>query len=326
MILTIWHLLALRSSTTPPLERLVSASIFSRSSRVRNIPRSIFEHFSASDPTVEHLFTHMATNFTHLSVILEHSAFVGPIQCQKGGLAVSFNTSQAFEFVKKSWTTSPRFVLFSHSAICTGESKGQREYWLVSSSTFLDATETASLKATELDLRDALHGANLSWGNYQPSRNTSAPFKDSKGAAATEYLHPKPGSNPSRKEAITRRQTGSLSCGSPNSSSINGLPTASCGPDFDLMLDNALDYMSFNGSNFSSSLQSLAPDLGDYNSSDYQLANLTNGSIPVRRHAAVERRFSFGDFFSGLTEAVVTVFQKAAEVISVSDLNNKGTF
>lgn len=59
-------------------------------------------------------------------------------------------------------------------------------------------------------------------------------------------------------------------CGTPTASIIDGFPVAPCGDNVDDALDDAIGYLPFDDENYSASLQSFAPGLGNFGLGDYQ--------------------------------------------------------
>jgi hypothetical protein len=76
-----------------------------------------------------------------------------------------------------------------------------------------------------------------------------------------------------------------LGCAAPPSSQIDSFPTALCGSSFDTELDLELGYLNFTTDDFSASLKSAAPGLGDFNVTDYQ-----DDEIVQENNTAIERR------------------------------------
>jgi hypothetical protein len=199
----------------------------------------------------------MHSTFSKASVVLEHSAYIGKISCTRGGMVIPFTEETAYTTAKTHWPSSGGFVIVSHTAQCGQDKSGQRTHWTIQKAEAHDRDQTITVLATEIELEQALHGAHLQYGMYQPQKEFPSGGDKSK----------------------LRRQVSSPmgTCGTPPASTPSGIPATYCGAGFDQRLDSELGFLSFaTPEEFSASLRIIAPHLDDYTQSDYDIANLVD--------------------------------------------------
>jgi hypothetical protein len=176
----------------------------------------------------------------------------------------SFSTAAAFETAQNSWNVT--FMLVTHTSGCdAANSTAERAFFLVEKVTFDNGSLSVSLEVVEICLEGAVTDITINYGTYLPSGNGTA------DGANTTYT----GSDSSVD----------LGCAAPPSSLIDGFPTAPCGSSFDTEPDLELGYLKFTTDDFSASLKSAAPGLGDFNVTDYQ-----DDDIVRENNTAIERR------------------------------------
>lgn len=102
------------------------------------------------------------------SVVLEHSAYVGTVQCDQEGMTVPFTNAKAYDLVFQTWEKTGGFALVCHKAQCGQDKSGQRVYWQANQVIFNNYTRTALVRAREIELAQALTHVNLTYGVWQP--------------------------------------------------------------------------------------------------------------------------------------------------------------
>lgn len=159
----------------------------------------------------------LTVTFKYPSVVLDHSIYVTSI-CSNTSLTATFNSSAAFTQAQSSWPNTT-FILVTSA--CTTD--GQNGIFLATSVSFSGTALTAIATGSVVELVDVFDDMGLDFGAI-PSGTSS---------------------NSTANSTTTATNT----CGTPNTSSINGLPAVACGPSFDQSLDDYLGYYSGDDAN-----------------------------------------------------------------------------
>ena len=273
--------------------------------------------------TTSHFYGTLTAYYCKPAVVLENSAFVGDVKCQPGGLHVTFTTPSAFQHAQSTWSIEETLIIVSHSLDC---GNGQRSYWNVELVNFIESTRSASIQAAEIALEQALEGGDITWGDYEPTTTSASSPESTSGSSASgsipPYYSPPSGATGGLTGNSTGAQTGNSACGVPPAPTIYGFPTAPCGDNFDTQLDETIGYLSFDNSSFSSSLEDIAPGLGDYDSDDYGLDDISEmrNSTPTKRQLSrrsqrLQKRFYVPSFLQKAVNTVSKAIDKGLDAV-----------
>ena len=282
-----------------------------------------FTDISFIDPSEQHLFGQLSTNFSYPSVVLEHSVYVQLTTLDGAGLLITFSSADAYVYAKESWSAIPTFVLVTYTE-GIGNSSDQRAFWLIQK-IIAGAYQNAILaEAKELAIENAISGIDMAWGTHTPTNSTGMNSSMSNSGSGTTTGSQ--GSGNGTKSGATNFLTGSGSssassstnatCGQPPASTIEEFPAAKCGAsDFDEILDDAIGYLDFNDTrDFDSSIEDFAPGLTDDNASDYE----DELSSKLRRRVKLHRR----GWFSSIVRKVAGVSDDSSFANNVEILIN----
>jgi PAN domain len=167
---------------------------------------------STGNSTAPETVAKLSLTFQYPSVVLDHSIFI-TASCSGGVLTALFSTSQSFAQAQSTWPVGKSFLLITGDPSC-GDGT-QNSFFLATSVTFSAGSKTASALGSIVDLVDIFEDMGLDFGTVH-SNGTSG-----SNSTAAPYV-----------------------CGSPGNSTIDGLPTAPCGTNFDQALNNQLGYYS----------------------------------------------------------------------------------
>jgi hypothetical protein len=154
----------------------------------------------------------LTITFLYPSVPLDHSIYI-TTSCSAGQLFAVFNSSAAFAAAQSTWPTGTEFILITAATSC--ENGTQNSFFLATSVAFSTGDTTAIATGTIVDMVDIFDDLGLDFGAIPTNSTTGA------NSTAAAYV-----------------------CGSPDNSTIDGLPTVPCGLDFDQTLDDYLGYYS----------------------------------------------------------------------------------
>ncbi|EKG21794.1 hypothetical protein MPH_00713 [Macrophomina phaseolina MS6] len=254
------------------------------------------------------LFALMQANFTYPSIILDNSQYILSISCVTGGLQIAFSNAEAFKYAQNAWGTAKQFVIVTSSVSCGSAPAGQHTYWLVAGVVFSESSHTAQLDCSELPIEKAIGDVTVTWGTTITSNSTLNGTTAASGNST--YSYGGSGYSNSTGSSSTSGSSSGSSCSTPPAATISGFPAAPCGDGFDKALDDKLGYYDFT-SDFSGSLEDIAPGLGDYSASDYGDDDVVSSarrrrslSHTAHARAVIEKRL-FGI-------SIKAVFQKVA--------------
>jgi hypothetical protein len=157
-----------------------------------------------------HQFGNIAVNFSVPTVVLEHSRYIGKVQCTPQGMRVYITNSEAYAVVFRTWSKTGGFALICHEAQCGEDPNGHRIYWKANQVLFNSYTRTAVVQATEVDLSEVLTHVNLTYGVWQP--------QDPVLATATRKRSPSGGRTVSK---VVRADPPTTTCGDLPDSTIS---------------------------------------------------------------------------------------------------------
>jgi hypothetical protein len=212
------------------------------------------------DPSPDSLVVHLNVSFPAPTVILDHSMFIANVVLNGSTATVTFTTLTALQYAYQHWNPYPELLLVTDAV----SSDPQRDYLLVTSPTWSDATLSVSFTAELQHPSDTFHEFTVNWGgvgNQGKSENNNnghsgngPPENGHPGNGPPENGHPgngPPGNNgPSRTSQsstspTTRSSTATTiptACSKPAAPVIGGLPAAPCGYYFDKTLDQNIGY------------------------------------------------------------------------------------
>lgn len=211
------------------------------------------------DTSIEHQFAEMNLTYQYPTVVLPHSAYVSGIQCLPNGqgLEIDFNSTDAYNYVKSHWTNGS-FLLVTYSLGCeanTGEEAGDHVYWLVKDLVYDDGKLSVRVDAAEVAYEDAMDEVHLIWGNNVPQGGNGTDVSISHSAGDGS-----PSTGSYNYNVSSPTTGGNSTCAAPPPN-LN-LPTAPCGPDFDVVLDSEIGYFDFDNDE-ATDLEQFAPGLGN---------------------------------------------------------------
>ena len=189
------------------------------------------------------------------------------MHCTGQDLRISFTDQEGYDFARRAWRDETNFILSTYAEGC-GTLKDQRTFWLIDHLTFGSDCNTCvtAVAQYEINPKDALRDVDVTWGTYTPNVV----------AKAKRALRDK------RQVVASSKSTGD--CGKAPSDKIDGFPSATCNSStFDQDLDDKIGYLSFGEDDYSGSLKSFAPGLGDYAAEDNE------------GFGTLRRRFSYYD-------------------------------
>jgi len=288
---------------------------------------------SQKDPGVQHQFSHLDTQFSSPSVVLEHSNYVqsvapGP---QGSGLSVTFTCPEAFNHAQEQWSSTPDLMLVTYTD-GVGSCNDQRTFWSAQDLTYDASTNSIQCGCKEIAIEEAIVHVDMVWGTYSPPENSttgsgtgssggnggttggssSGPNSGSGTSGSGGSSTGGSGSGPTGGGAGTSGAGNSTSlgsgnsttggCGAPPAPTISGFPAATCGAtDFDQQLDSEIGYLDFTN-NFSDSLMEFAPGLPDTNPADYQNQPTSKLRRDVYQRSRLQRRGFFSSIASRFTK------------------------
>lgn len=126
------------------------------------------------DPGVQHQFSHLDTQFSSPSVVLEHSNYVqsvapGP---QGNGLSVTFTCPEAFNHAQEQWSTTPDLMLVTYTD-GVGSCDDQRTFWSAQDLTYDASTNSIQCGCKEVAIEEAIVHVDMVWGTYNPADNST---------------------------------------------------------------------------------------------------------------------------------------------------------
>lgn len=154
----------------------------------------------------------LTVTFLYPSVALDHSIYITS-SCSGGQLFAVFNSSAAFAQAQNTWPSGGSFVLITAAASCGNGI--QNSFFLANEVDFSASDTTAIATGSIVDLVDIFDDLGLDFGAI-----------------------------PANATANTNSTVPAYVCGSPDNSTIDGLPAVPCGLDFDQTLDDYLGYYS----------------------------------------------------------------------------------
>lgn len=158
----------------------------------------------------------VAMNYSYPSVVLDHSTYITDISCSSTTISGRINDTAAFQKAQAEWTQNPLlFITSTPSCVPDGESA----FFLLASGVSFGTYQGSFIASgTAAELSDVIDSMAADFGNIDYTPPTSNSTSNS-----------------------------TSSCGTPSSSTVQGLPAASCDQNFDQTLNDALGYYSANG-------------------------------------------------------------------------------
>ena len=239
------------------------------------------------DPSVEHAFAQISSNMSHPCVVLDHSDHVQSVTHGRQGLRIEFANSQAFEYASSSWSAMPSFIIATNTD-GVGATNDQRSFWPVSSFKSQGSENCITAEVhDELPIGEVMEEVAIVWGSYKPVQDTKPSGSESSASATGGSSKPTDGFHPYGAAGDSLGSNGHLNdstCGQPPSSEIDGFPTGVCGSlTFDKDLDDKVGYRDLEDVGDESDLQSFAPGLEDFATSDKDGLRRTRRSQRHRR-------------------------------------------
>ncbi|MCJ1430981.1 hypothetical protein MMC27_000331 [Xylographa pallens] len=116
----------------------------------------------------------IGTNFTHPTVLLEHSNQIKSVKCIKDSISVVFTSLDAFQIAERTWDPKDgSFIVATYHVSCGNVLDGMRSFFKCSTPSFDSDTLSVMLPAvSQLANVEAIKEADVSWGTYSvPSTN-----------------------------------------------------------------------------------------------------------------------------------------------------------
>jgi hypothetical protein len=275
---------------------------------------SFSSYFSNSvlDPGPSSLVVHLNVSFPAPTVILDHSSFVANVSTNNNTIIITFTNLKALQYAYRHWKRFSELILVTKAV----SNDGQREYFLVTLSTWNKAALGVTYTANLLNPSDCLGQFTANWGtpgnpgsppvNTQPGSSgndhSSSPGNDHPGSPGNDHHGSPPGnSGPSTTTQSYESSTPNPTvCSKPTSSVIDGLPAAPCGYYFDEKLDQDIGYYSFSGPQGTQALSSFAPGVTGVVPSDLY--------VPAKKRRALQaiQKRSFGSWLRSVVHVGFT--------------------
>lgn len=186
---------------------------------------------SPADDSADITATIMRLSLTYLysSVALDQSIYIESVTCSGNTITAVFNETEVFSYVKPIWQSYSQILFITAASSCS--SNGQNVFFLTDSSPVCDESlSSCSATGTIEEFASVYSELGADWGAID--------VEDSTASTTT---------------------TSSSACSSPPASEISGLPAASCGTDFDSLLDSQLGFYSSDESDIDSVMALIAP-------------------------------------------------------------------
>jgi hypothetical protein len=269
-----------------------------------------FTNSGVLDQSISQLFATSQTDFSNPAIILSHSSLIKQPHCSSDGiLEIPFINEEAYSYAKKEWQAveGDKLTLVTHSDGCgtsSSEKTDERTYWTAQKNemTFDDDALTIDLIAVEIGHEDAIGGMDIVFGGTDSSSSTSFIKSSGDGNPVTSAL-----------------------CGAPTSDTVDGLPAAKCGTDFDKTLDASNGYYDLtNVSTLGQDIHEIAPGMDD-NASAYEYETSISASSStssklrrrrIRKGPALHRKKSISMIDKrGFFSAPVKFFKKVGSTV-----------
>ncbi|ETS87791.1 hypothetical protein PFICI_01619 [Pestalotiopsis fici W106-1] len=186
---------------------------------------------SPANESAEITATIMRLNLTYLysSIALDQSIYIESVICSGSTITITFNETEIFSYIKPIWQSYSQILFITAATSCSAD--GQNVFFLTGGSPVCqEAMSTCTATGSFEELADVYSEMGADWGAIDVEDSTA-----------------------------TTTTTSSSACSSPPASEISGLPAASCGSDFDSLLDSKLGFYSGDDSDIDSVMALIAP-------------------------------------------------------------------
>lgn len=274
------------------------------------------------DMSMTKLFAALKTNFSEPAVILPHSSLVGPQYCANNVVSIPFINTDAFNYARDQWSLlgNSQFILVTHTDGCNPPEvayQDERTYWQATANQInYDArTNTIDVPAQQVAFEDLVGDLTVNFGPLPTGSQSGSSTNNNNSTTSTGTNSTTPTSN------STSPATNGGCAANPSTTSINGLPAAACGDDFDTTLDQQLGYLDLSDeSTFATDVSEVFPGL-DENTGSYS-DSFEDGYEDDGSLAVPEKRWGLGGLVSGLVSKVVGPVYNAVVPQNVRDKIN----
>ncbi|MCJ1472677.1 hypothetical protein MMC13_001326 [Lambiella insularis] len=109
----------------------------------------------------------IGTNFTHPTVVLEHSDQLRSVKCTPSSISVVFSSLDAFHVAQQNWDPkNESFIVSTYHVGCGNVLDGTRSFFSSLAPTFDQSTLSARLTVSQLSHAEAIQEADVAWGTY----------------------------------------------------------------------------------------------------------------------------------------------------------------
>ncbi|KAF3009213.1 hypothetical protein E8E14_007544 [Neopestalotiopsis sp. 37M] len=171
----------------------------------------------------------LSLTYLYSSIALDQSIYIESVTCAGNMISATFNDTEIFSYIKPIWQSYSQILFITAARSCSSD--GQNVFLLTSGSPVCDeAMSTCTATGTFEELANVYSELGADWGAIEVDDSTA-----------------------------TTTTSSSSACSSPPASEISGLPAASCGSDFDSLLDSKLGFYSGDDSDIDSVMALIAP-------------------------------------------------------------------
>ncbi|KAI9163909.1 Leucinostatins biosynthesis cluster protein T [Paramyrothecium foliicola] len=190
-------------------------------------------YYGLDDPSKAGSYAFLTYHFNQPSVNLDQAGSIKDIVYSDAGLAMTFDTEEAYKIARENWLPDEEMVLITYTEGCGDYDHEDRCYFKTSGFTYDDQAHTVLAKGAPGHPQDLVSYGESEWGWWSPDADDEQPVAAAGFAAAVNNAGD--AASPSAPAPSPSRKTRS-GCIAP--AGKDGLPAACFGKLFDLELDD----------------------------------------------------------------------------------------